>query len=168
MGKRKYPKGFVAIPFQVRAALSTLTDGTVIKFDCLPSDLGEDLWVNSIKASLVLRGNTATEGPIYVGYAHDDLSVTEISEALAAEQTDPDDIIANERAKRPVRVAGVFHGLSTNEALNDGRPLKTKCRWSEGSGAHRIALWARNQSGATLTGGQIVEAIGTVFGRWQR
>ncbi len=165
---RSRSKNFVAIPFATRLALGTLADGTVLKGDVLGADLGEDLYVVSIDANISLREHTAGEGPILVGYAHDDLSIAEINEALEAEVTDPDDIIAKERARRPVRRTGMFSGIDTEEVLNHGAALRTKCRWSEGNGAHRIALWARNQSGASLTTGAFVEWFGTVFGRWQR
>ncbi len=159
---------FVAIPFATRLPLSTLDDGTVLKGDVLGADLGEDLYVVSIDAYVAQRDATSGQGPILVGFAHDDLSVAEINEALEAEVTDPDDIIAKERARRPVRKTGLFPVINVGEVLNDGKAIRTKCGWSEGSGAHRIALWARNQSGATLTTGAIIEWFGTVYGRWQR
>ncbi len=166
--RRRRNRNFVAIPFSTRLPLSTLADGTVLKGDVLGSDLGEDLYIVSIDAQIAIRGATAGEGPILVGFAHDDLSVAEINEALEAELTDPDDIIAKERARRPVRKTGLFSVINANEVLNDGKAVRTKCRWSEGDGNHRIALWARNQSGATLSTGAILEWFGTVYGRWQR
>lgn len=161
-------KNFVAIPFDMSISLGTLANGSTIFGDVLGSALGEDLYLISIDATWTLQDAVATEGPLAFGFSHDDLTGTEVTECLGAELTDPDDIIAKERARRPVRRAGVFHSLSTNEAVNDGMPVRTKCKFSVGDG-HNIHAWVYNQSGGALTvGNAIVNILGTVYGSWQR
>ena len=131
--------------------------------------LGEDLFCISVDTTLSLRGIAAGEGPLTVGVAHGDLSIAEIVEALDANLTSPDDIIARERSRRPVRRIGIFAAQETGESqiLNGGIVLRTKLRFSVGNG-HDVSFWIRNQSGAALTTGGFLETHGTLFGRWQR
>ncbi len=164
---KKNRKGFIAIPFTAQLALSTLASLTVLDAAVLSATWGEDIFIISVDSYWSLRDLTPGEGPIIVGFAHGDLSVGEIAENLNAEVTDPDDIIARERARRPVRKAGQFTGLLANEALNDGKKLRTRLKFSVGEG-HNLAFWARNDSGATLTTGAILNLSGTLYGRWQR
>lgn len=91
--RRRSNRNFVAIPFTAAVALGTLGSGGVISGDLLGSALGEDLYILSIDGQWAVRSITAGEGPLQVGFAHDDLSTTEIGEYLTAELTDPDDII---------------------------------------------------------------------------
>ncbi len=172
MPKKKYKKfnrkNFVSIPFSSFITLGTLADSTVILADLLGNALGEDLFIISIDCVWTIRGLTGSEVPIDFGFAHDDLSITEVLEALTAELTDPDDIIQKERARRPVRRAGAFNvGSVTNIAINDGNNVRTKMRFSVGD-SHNISGWARNLSGATLTTGAIIQMNGVIYGRWQR
>ncbi len=101
---------FVAIPFETTVTLADLTDNTVVLSELFSAALAEDLFVISVDASWAMFDHTAGEGPIGVGFTHNDLSVTEVAEALVAEVTDPSDIIARERAARPVRRTGQFPG----------------------------------------------------------
>ncbi len=165
--RRKRSKDFVAIPFEAEIALLALADNVVLKGDIFSAVLGEDLYVISIDGTWTTKGHTALEGPISVGFAHDDLSVGEIAEATQAELTDPDDIIQKERARRPVRKVGAFVGFSSNEVLNNGVPIRQKMKISVGDG-HNVSMWAENRSGAPLTTGTLVQCTGTLYGRWQR
>ncbi len=169
-GRRRLPKrnrNFIAIPYSTLVTLGALLDGVVIEANTLNTNLGEDLFVVSIDALWSMLEHTAAEGPVVVGFAHSDLSVGEVAEALAAEVTDPDDIIAKERARRPVRRSGIFSGLNTDESLNQGVMQRTAMRFSVGNDFN-IAAFAQNQSGATLTTGTLIRVSGTIFGRWQR
>ncbi len=170
--RRRYAKNrrknFVAIPFDTSLTLLTLANETVLQNGIFGSSLGEDLFVISIDCYWALRGGTTGEVPIGVGFSHSDLTVAEVAECLGAELTDPDDIIQRERARRPVRRAGMFGlGASTGKELNNGVAVRTKMRMSVGDG-HNVNCWARNQFGASLTTGAIVEVHGTLYGRWQR
>lgn len=166
MGRRRYSKGFVAIPFFATLAIGTLSDGVAALSGLLGATLGEDLFITSIKAAWSMEAHTAGEGPYSVGFHHSDLSVTELVEGLTAQQTDPDDIIANERGRRPARKVGTFSGLNTDEVLNDGRPIKTKIKWSVGDG-HNPAMYCLSHATSTTTG-TVINCQGTIFGRWQR
>ncbi len=164
--RRRRDRNFVAIPFQAALTLGTLADDTVISGS--PITLGEDLFVISVDTLAALRGLTAGDVPITVGYAHGDLTDTEIGEALSANLTDPDDIIARERARRPVRKVGTFaHGADVDQVLNNGVPIRTSAKFSIGDG-HTFDLFAINRSGGQLQTGAVIEFEGTVFGRWQR
>ncbi len=156
------------IPFDVQFALATLGSDIVLKNDIVT--LGEDFFWLSIDCTWSIQSLTAAQGPIGVGVAHGDLTVSEIGEALDATLADPDDIIARERARRPVRRAGMFR-VNLNdepEVLNDGRAIRTRTKFSVGDG-HTLSLWARNQGGSALsTTSPVIECQGQIYGRWQR
>ncbi len=167
-GRKRYTRrrNFVAIPFTFNLALSTLADDTVLK--AAIATFGEDLFVISVDASWSLRGLTAGETPIEVGMNHGDLTVVEVEECLDAALTDPDDIIAKEQARRPVRRSGIFQGVSgTDIVLNNGVAIRTPIRFSVGND-HSLDIWAYNRTGAVMTTGAVLQVGGTIFGRWQR
>ncbi len=165
--RRRY-KDFISIPFAQSFAITNIGDGVVITGNVLASNFGEDIFIVPMDWTASLRAHTANENPITFGVAHSDLSVGEISEALEAEVTSPDDIIAKERARRPVRRFGTFSkGTVTEETVNDGITKRNKVMMSIGNGFN-LAWWVRNQSGAILTTGSFMEYQGTLFGRWQR
>ncbi len=157
--------GFVAIPFNVQAPLAALADETVVLQDILSAALVRDLYVISIDCAWYMRGHTATEGGFNFGWAHNDLTVAEVSEALNAEMADPGDIIARERARRPVRRAGAFLGNAIIETVFDGRQERVRMKFTIGEG-HNLAAWFLNRSGGTFTTGTIVEMNGVIYGRW--
>ncbi len=113
------------------------------------------------------QNGTAGEGPMEIGFHHGDLTVTEVKEGLQANLQDPDDIIAKERSRRPIRQAGAFPLLAADEVLNDGRLLRTKMMMSIGD-THTLSLYVMNHSGANFTDGPKVKVTGKIFGRWQR
>lgn len=163
---RRNNKNFVAIPFQVEITTAALGDG-LVNFASLVGNFGEDIFIISIDCLWSTEGMTAGEGPLAVGFSHGDLSATEVVEALDASLTDPDDIIALERSRRPVRKAGVFPILSIAETLKQGEAVRTRLKFSVGDG-HPINAWVHNQSGGQLAAGSVIETWGTIFGRWQR
>ncbi len=163
----KNRRGFVAIPFSGSLSLATLVDESVLITSLFGSNFGEDIFVISIDSLWAIRDLTSGETPIEVGFAHGDLQVSELIATLVVELTDPDDIIAREVARRPVRRAGVFGASGTDLVLNDGKHIRTTMKISIGDG-HNVSVWAANRSGATLTTGAIVEFSGTLYGRWQR
>ncbi len=159
-------RGFQAIPFSAQFTLGALTSGTVIQNNVIT--WGEDIYVISIDAAWTLVTSDADDGPIEVGWCHGDLSVAEVAEALDAEVSDPDDIIAREHARRPVRAVGVFPGATAaSEQLFDGAIRRRKMRFSIGDG-HNLNAWARNNAGSDLVAGASIEVTGTIYGRWQR
>ncbi len=162
--KRKYAKGFVAIPVNSSIALSTLTNNTTLT-GSLIGTLTEDLYVTSVDLQWTIRSLTAGEGPIQVGLAHSDYTDTEIQENLDVSYVGPGDKITQEQARRLVRRVGLFNGLAGEEALNNGVSVKTVCKFMIDDGLD-LDIFASNRSGATLTTGAIVQAFGTVWGRW--
>ncbi len=170
--KAKYNRrrNFVAIPFTAEFVLGTLADDTVLFGNLLGSAFGEDIFVISIDGLWGQQNPTLTEGPIEFGFAHGDLSAAEIREALVAELTNPDDIVAREHARRPVRRVGQFNDSSSAGSViqfNNGNIKRTPLRFSVGNG-FQITTWVFNKSGAALTTGQTIHIAGTLFGRWQR
>ncbi len=147
--------------------LATLADNTVLAQNCLGANFGEDIYLLSVDAVATLMEQTVNEGPTTYGFSHSDLSVTEIQENLEAELTDPDDIIARERSRRPVRTSGVFPGIADSETVNQGNPKRTKLRFSVGDG-HNLNVWVWNNGGGPKTGGSDLQVNGVIYGRWQR
>ncbi len=146
-------------------ALGTLANGIVLAQSLTSLGVTEAYCI-SVDIQYALDGLTANEGPIDVGVSTTDLTVTEIVEQLTAQPTSKSDIIAMERSRRPVRKAGSFAGQSPNEILNDGKPIRTRCKFSLAEGKE-LVLWARNRSGASLTTGATVTVTGTLYMRWQ-
>ncbi len=165
-GRSKSRRNFVAIPFRSAITLGTLAAGVVLTADLTAAQFAREFYAISVDSSWALNGHTANEGPITVGFAHNDLSVGEIAEALDAELTDPSDIIAKERARRPVRRVGVFAGLAQEDVLNDGMEGRTPLRFGVNDG-HAVAAYARNLDASTLTTGNVVRITGTLYGKWQ-
>ncbi len=163
---RSRRRNFVAIPFVSSVTLGALADNTAV-LGPLTANFGEDAYIISVDASWTMRGHTAGEGTFEVGFSHGDLSATEVEEALSAEVINPDDIIARERARRPVRRAGRFLGLLADEVLFDGRELRNTIKFSVGNG-FALQAFAANRSGGSFTSGTIVDVVGTIYARWQR
>ncbi len=110
------------------------------------------------------KNGTAGEGPIVVGYADGDYSVTEIKECLEATASiSRGDKIANERANRFVRVIGSFSGIAAEEVLNDGKPIKTRLNWPFPADDTNLVIFAYNESGSALTTGCLIEADGNLW-----
>ncbi len=163
---RKPRAKLVALPFSSSVALSTLADETIVATTVLGSTFpSRGFYCHSIFTNWGMRGGTVGEGPVDVGYAHDDYSVTEVLEALQSNLVDPSNKIQQERARRLVRKAGIFDGSTEDEVLNDGRPLRTGLGFNVDLG-HALEFWARNRSGATLTTGKVLEINGVLYGRW--
>lgn len=141
-------------------ALSTLGSVTAITVGCTGSADGAYRCV-SINGAWALTGLTEGEGPITVGYAHSDYSVTEIKEALEAiTSINVGDKIAQEKANRLVRVVGTLNDGQSAD-LNDGEPVKTRLNWLIPIGKE-INVFAYNE-GTTLTTGASVNMSGDMW-----
>ncbi len=109
-----------------------------------------------------LTGFTSGEGPITVGYCHNDYSVTEVKEAIEiASSISPGDKIAQEKANRWVRTIGTFEA-DANGVLNDGKPIKTRLNWAVQIGS-AVNAFAYNESANALTTGAIVNLQGNLW-----
>ncbi len=159
---RRRRSRLIVAPLQGSMALGTLGEGIVISSPIENSTLDRELFVISGDVQPVLVGATAQEGPIYVGVAHGDLSVTEIKEALEADALDQGDQIAQERARRKVRQFGVFMVLLPNSELNDGLPVRVKIKFVVEAG-NVLNIFCYNRSGSQLTTGAILKWTGKLY-----
>jgi len=104
---------------------------------------------------------TAGEGPVTVGYAHSDYSVTEIKEAIeSALSISVGDKVAQEKANRLIRIVGEIS--SEDPILNEGRPIKTKLNWFIPIGKF-VNMFAYNNNSSPLTTGAIQNASGNLW-----
>ncbi len=162
-GKRgRYNPNFRVVRFRTTIALSTLANGIMITGAMFGSADGQYRTV-AIDGQWSLHNLTASEGPLTVGFAHNDYSVTEIKEWFdSASSISLGNKVENERRKRVCRQAGVFSGNATEEALNDGKFMRTKFRMKCPIGS-APNVWVHNGSGATLTTGATVTISGKAY-----
>lgn len=165
--RRSRRSNFVALNITRQGfALSTLGNVTALTENMI-GNLTEDLYCISMDVCVAWEGLTVGEGPILVGFAHGDLSVTEIKESLEAEPTGPDDIIAIERTRRPVRKIGIISPVAASGFLNDGKMIRVKMKFTIPDGKP-INFFAYNMDqSAALTTGCILSYNGTLYGRWR-
>ncbi len=105
---------------------------------------------------------TAGDGPITVGYAFGDYTITEIKEALeSASSINAGNKIAQEQANRWVRVVGTLGGTG-NSTLNDGQPVTTKLNWAVQIGS-AINVFAYNESAGAQTTGAVLDVVGDLW-----
>ncbi len=157
-GKRRYT--LRAVNITPALALSTLAALTVITTGLTGTSDAQYRLVTS-QLTWLMDGMAAGDGPITVGYAHNDYTVTEIKEALeSANSISPGDKVAQERNNRLVRKVGVLSAESPE--LNDGKPIKTRLNWAIQIGS-AVNLFAYNDSGATLSTGANLNTMGTLW-----
>lgn len=166
MGKKRSNRGFVAIKYQFTITPGALGVDDVLKNSTHGAAFGEDLYAISTDCIWSIEDHTVGR-PIGVGFAHYDLTNAEIAEGITAELTDPDDIIARERNRRPIRSVGKFDADETDEVLNDGKAIRTKLGMSIGDG-HFLAAWANNRGQSALVSGALIKGDGVLYARWQR
>lgn len=146
--------------------LATLADSALIGGDINAEQADRPYWIISADLIWSLRNHTAGEGPIHVGLAHPDYSDAEIEEWFEnSGSLQKGDLVSQEKARRRIRQVGSFSGKDTEEHLNDGKPIRTKCMWGIIAGQTTAKLWAYNQSAAALTTGSSVLATGKVYAR---
>ncbi len=165
MAHRKggYPsKGRYSLrPVRFAAAVALLTTGNnVVVGNGLTGAADGPYRMITVIGTWALRGLTAGEGPITVGYAHSNYTVTEIKESIESGTAISIGLkVEQERANRLVRIVGTFPGNDTEEALNHGEPIKTRLNWAIPVGVE-VDIFAYNDSGGTLTTGAQVEHTG--------
>ncbi len=160
----KHSRKFSLRPVKVQPqlVLGTLANNIVVVAGVTGAADGQ-YRATSISTLWGMSGATAGEGPIIVGYAHSDYTVTEIKEALESNASISIGLkVEQERANRLVRVVGTFANDGTEESLNDGKFIKTKLNWAMSIGKF-INIFAYNDSGATLTTGQVVKTQGKLW-----
>ncbi len=164
MAKRPSKRRFNLRPVRVNPFITVgaLASKVVVVGAVTPAADGQYRAI-TMKQVFTLRGNTAGNGPMTVGYAHDDYSVTEIKEAIeAAAAISLGDMVAREQSNRKVRIIGTFPGLLSEETLNDGRPVSTKLNWAIPIGK-AVNIFVYNEDGSTRDTGGIVDATGTIW-----
>ena len=143
--------------------LGTLASDTAITNSVQGGTSTNAMLIASIIATWNLNGLTAQEGPITVGYAHPDYSVTEIKECLeAAAAIDLGDKVAQERANRLIRIVGTLD--QENDVLNNGLPVKTKLNWKLPAG-QTPNMFAFNEQTGSLTTGATIKLAGNMWVR---
>ncbi len=140
-------------------SLSTLASVTVLTTSLIgTSDTAYRLM--SLDTTWSLQGFTAGEGPIIVGVAFGDYTVTEIKENIeAAASINLGNKIAQEQANRLIRQIASF--ASTEEA-NNALKVRTKLNWAVPIGS-AVSLFAYNDGAATLTTGSRVSVAGNMW-----
>ncbi len=159
-GKRRYSLRRVAVTPGI--ALGNLVTLIVVKGNVVGNADGAYRAI-SLKGTWSIEGHTAGEGPIVVGFAHDDYTVTEIKEALeSAASISIGNKVENERARRLVRKVGTFSGQTTDETLNDGKPIHTRLNWAIPIGTN-LAMFAYNDGSGQLTTGTEMRFNGNLW-----
>ncbi len=150
-------------PVRSSAAVTLATLGSLTALaSALWSGSTGALRVMSVKASWSLLALTSNEGPIIVGYAYGDYTVTEIKEAIEASTAiDLGNKIAQEQANRLIRIVGTM-GDEGQDDLNNGDPITTKLNWRFNAGK-ALNIFAYNDGAAALTTGAIVHHNGTIW-----
>ncbi len=117
--------------------------------------------VISVSSTWAWSDHTAGEGPVHVGYAHGDYSVTEIKEFVESSASiSIGNKISNEHANRLIRIVGTLAGDTTDETLNDGKPIKTRLNWAIPIGTN---LNAFVYSDELQTTGSFIDLKGTAY-----
>ncbi len=172
--RRRRRRAFDPLRFTATTPLGALASLTVISARLMGSDLEEDYFVNSVDASWSMKDFTITadDGPIVVGFHHNDYSVTEVKEALEVNLLGPANKIEQERMRRLVRIVGTLGpvgvtGDVVGARLNHGDLIRTKLNWVIDDGSS-LNMFAYNRGSGAITTGADVECVGTTFGRWLR
>ncbi len=132
---------------------------------CVSSEVAsERLFVTSVDLSWALKDLivVADDGPVIVGIAHSDYSAAEIEAVIEnAGSWSEGDLIAQEIAKRKIRIVGQFEQTSAGAqgsqtfVLNEGQPIHTKLNWVLNTGAGLDFFAYNNGDDALTTGGAL-------------
>lgn len=144
-----------------RMSLGTLASQTVLVAALVPTSDAQ-YRLMSVNTTWSLVNFTAADGPVTVGYAHNDYTIAEIKECLEeTSDISPGDKIAQEQANRWVRVVGTLGGAGRS-TLNDGQPVKTRLNWAIQIGS-AVNIFAYNESAGGLTTGGIIDCVGKAW-----
>ncbi len=145
--------------------LGTLASGVVISQ--ATDQFEREFFAISCDLNWSMSGFTGAEGPLEVGVAHGDYTVTEIKENLdLTGMEDPSDKITQEQGRRLVRRSGKFRGQLSNEQINDGKPVRTRLRFMLAGSVATLQFFVHNLNASALTTGAIVQIDGKIYGRW--
>ncbi len=153
-GKKSYHRSYRLRRVRITPSLglSTLATLTALTVAVTPaaSSTYRCISIDTVWGSV---GVVQTGGPFTVGYAHSDYSVGEIKEAIEASAAiDVGNKVAMEQANRLVRIVGTMAFQSADEqALNDGRPIKTRLNWLMSIG-QSVNAFVYNEGTVAVTG----------------
>ncbi len=152
---RRRMRGYRKLPVDAEALGGTVAADDVTSTLFTPV-LTESRRITSAVLTWAWHDITVGDGPIVVGLAHSDYTAAEIEECLeAAGAWDEGDKVAQEQAKRLVREVGTFSDGTTDQELNDGKPIKTKLNWLLATGdTLQTFIW--NRGAALTTGSEVV------------
>lgn len=164
---RRSNAGFVAIPYRISLSLGSLADATLVGTTF--GAFERPIYLISMDATVSATGQTVGEGPIRIGVAHGAYTDAQVEECVEVAYTRPSDLVSRERARRLVRDIGTLNALSIDEVLNDGKPIRTKLKFTSGDAASATGLrvWAYNWSGGAVTPSPTVRLQGFIYGRWR-
>ena len=161
--RKRRDSAFVVLKVNATLGLSTLANATVLMGSLL--DIADDVYLISADLVWSIFDQTPGEGPLNVGIASSNLSVTQVKEAIEASPTSRGDRIALEKSGRPVRQAGIFTGIADSESLNNGNEVRTKLRFRLDQ-AQTLNTYVFNQSDSSLTTGTKMTVTGKLYARW--
>ncbi len=125
--------------------------------------MGRDFYAVGVKADYALDDFGTTSSILTFGWAHSDLSNVEIQENIDSSNAgDPDNIIAREIARRPVRTVGK---IDKDGVFNDGRQMKRALKFAVGE-SHALTIWVQNNDAITTAAGSEIRASGVIYGRF--
>ncbi len=150
-----------------RMTLSTLASVAVIE-DAAKTDTAraQGVRVKKMKIAVSYQGKTEGEGPLLVGVAHGNLSVTEIAEALNSDPQGQDQTVPMEQAQRTVMPIALIPAVGVG---GNGVPLElddVRFPWKEVKEGTDITMWTQNLDTGALTTGTIVECHMTLLQEW--
>ncbi len=156
--RRRADGNFQVVREESEITLGTLAANTAIEATGIT--LAMDCRWHSADILATLDELTSAEGPVMLGIAPANMTVTELKEALEASPTTKWDYPAVEHAKRPVRLLGQFQQGAAVSGLifNNGNPKRVRLPISVlvSAGDKLPQVFAWNRSGAALTTGAVV------------
>ncbi len=171
MAKKRGNRNFRAIRVTQNMNLGALAAGTVV-IQNLFDNTDQEMRVISADLTWTLANGEADEGPISVGLAHGDYSLTEIDEWFESTAGIAGDEIALERARRKCRHVGDIVGRDTDGGggvgnafgqLKGGQKIRTKMGWHIPENVD-ISIWARNTGDGALSSTTTdISVSGTVY-----
>ncbi len=159
--KRRFRRRLRVIRVNTKILLSTLADKTMITGDLIGS-VAEEVFILSADLMVSMTGHTAGEGPLQVGIAHGDYTVTELKEWFESTDVLNGDKIEEEESRRLSRDIGVLSGVGTDEAMNDGKPRRVKMKFRVSDG-ESLNGWVYNNAGGALSTGTGVTITGKIY-----
>ncbi len=159
---RRRRRAFNLRPVRTSVVIPMLTTGAQVALTTALTGSADGAYrCMSVKASWRSQELTDADGPLVVGYAHSDYSVTEIKEFIESSAAiSVGDKVAQEKSNRLIRIVGTL-GDAVDDVLNDGKLISTKLNWLMPIGK-AVNAFAYND-GITMTTGALVRINGTMW-----